>query len=93
MELIREVIDEIALNGLEGTTIPGLWKQLSEKKPPILNEDDDYMKDFIWNGIIQCKQIEFWFVNKERSNVKSDKNSKKKPKSENGKVKVIFNTS
>ena len=86
MDIIREVIDEIALNGLEGATIPGLWNLLSEKKPPLLNQDDDQMKNFIWNGILQCNQIEFWLVNKDKKKpAKASKHSKEAKAIDNGK--------
>ena len=86
MDIIKEVIDEIALEGLEGITIPGLWTLLSEKQPPILNQDDDDMKSFIWNGILQCNHIEFWLVNKgKKIPVKNVKCSKESQRQENGK--------
>ena len=77
MDIIAEVIGEIGLNGLEGTTIPGLWKLLSEKKPPIVNQDDDDMKNFIWNGLCQCDQVEFWWVNKDKEDTSRDDKSLK----------------
>ena len=89
MDIIREVIDEIALNGLEGTTIPGLWNLLSEKKPPLLNQDDDLMKSFIWNGILQCNQIEFWLINKDKKKpAKGSRHSKEAKTFENGKLTI-----
>ena len=90
MDIIREVIDEIALEGLEGITIPGLWTLLSEKSPPILNQDDDDMKHFIWNGILQCNQIEFWLVNKDKRKAhKSVKFTKEAQRQNNGKGLIV----
>lgn len=94
MDIVRRIINDIALAGLEGITLPGLWAMLAEQSPPLLkNDDDDDMKEFIWRSIIQSSQIEFWFVNQAKKI--TDKNAKKSKKTTvgndgNAKINFIF---
>ena len=65
MDLINQALDEIALEGLEGTTIDGLWKLLKESENSLISSEteiDENFKSFIWSGILQCPELEFFLL-------------------------------
>ncbi|XP_077977652.1 general transcription factor 3C polypeptide 1-like [Glandiceps talaboti] len=61
-ELLECCLDEIALDGLEGINIAGLWTRLEQR----LSEDsvklDEYLKQFLWQCIAAHEDIEFFEV-------------------------------
>ncbi len=74
MEMIKQAIDEIALSGLQGVTIPNLWQFLMEVKPPLLKDgSDEELKAFLWKGILRCKEIEFYFFDADNTLQGSEK--------------------
>lgn len=54
MDLVGTVLDEVALEGLEGITLSSLWVRLSDTKFS-LNPDDENVRQFIWFRIIVPK--------------------------------------
>ncbi|KAI8117113.1 General transcription factor 3C polypeptide 1 [Lucilia cuprina] len=68
--LQRVILDEIALEGLEGITLESLWVYLSKSlnlTQPITNQ----LKENVWNFILQVRQhLQFFELPEERSTVK-----------------------
>ena len=83
MDMINIVIDEIALNGLEGVTVPGLWDCLMKREPPLQVESDEKLKSFLWRGILQCSQVNFLWYNQDGKNRKPDEKKRSKKGAEN----------
>lgn len=63
MDLSLLALEEISLEGLEGTTINGLWKLILKRRPPIKCAIDQWTKPFIWNRLAMSPFIEFFHVN------------------------------
>uniref|UniRef100_A0A3Q2Q1G2 Uncharacterized protein n=1 Tax=Fundulus heteroclitus TaxID=8078 RepID=A0A3Q2Q1G2_FUNHE len=51
MDALSIVVDEVALEGLDGITIPSLWIRLQDRKPEFPLKLDDYTKGFIWRSL------------------------------------------
>uniref|UniRef100_T1JE27 Uncharacterized protein n=1 Tax=Strigamia maritima TaxID=126957 RepID=T1JE27_STRMM len=64
-DFISACIDEIALEGLDGITIPSLWLRL-EKRPKFAICIDEASKHFLWNRIALRRDIEFYELCEER---------------------------
>ena len=58
--------DEIALEGLDGITLEGLWKRL-EKRPKFDMALDEKSKKFLWNTIKKLKGIDMFELEEARA--------------------------
>ncbi|XP_069672695.1 general transcription factor 3C polypeptide 1 [Periplaneta americana] len=56
---VSSIIDEIALEGLDGITIEGLWLRLADR-PHFTCVLDDNSKSFFWNVIRQIEDVEMY---------------------------------
>lgn len=63
------VLDEIALEGLEGVTIEGLWKRLSVRLKLTLPLQTKFIEN-VWNFVKQSKQLQFFQLPVEREPLK-----------------------
>ncbi|XP_075236331.1 general transcription factor 3C polypeptide 1 [Lycorma delicatula] len=61
MDYISDILDEIALEGLDGISIDGLWLRLLERPRFVFKENfDEETKDFLWNHIRCFRDVEFY---------------------------------
>ena len=78
MDIVDTAINDIALGGLEGLTLPGLWTWLSQSERPLSVEGDGGLKAFLWRGILQCKELDFWLKDPDWKEPKQPKKGKQK---------------
>ncbi|XP_031719024.1 general transcription factor 3C polypeptide 1 [Anarrhichthys ocellatus] len=69
MEPLSIVADEVALEGLDGITIPSLWIRLADIKPAFPLKLDDCTKEFIWKSLLSNSDLKFYQLPKERDDV------------------------
>ncbi|RDD40570.1 General transcription factor 3C polypeptide 1 [Trichoplax sp. H2] len=64
MQAIAAIIDEIALEGLEGITLPILWMRIDQRQPKIDLTLDDAAKEYIWQKLasLPCGIIDYFIV-------------------------------
>ncbi|RXG68267.1 General transcription factor 3C polypeptide 1 [Armadillidium vulgare] len=71
VDYLTHVEDEIALEGLDGITIQGLWLRLSLRHNfTSYLQLDDNSKKFLWSLIIADEEIEFFALEKPRPELK-----------------------
>lgn len=69
MEPLSIVVDEVALEGLDGITIPSLWIRLEGRKPAFPLKLDDCTKDFLWRSLLNNGDLKFYQLPQERGDV------------------------
>ncbi|KAM9792810.1 general transcription factor 3C polypeptide 1 [Neosynchiropus ocellatus] len=69
MDALSVVEDEVALEGLDGITIPSLWIRLSNRKQPFALKLDDLTKGFIWRYLVSNTELKFYELPEERDDV------------------------
>ncbi|XP_033480322.2 general transcription factor IIIC subunit 1 [Epinephelus lanceolatus] len=69
MDALSIVVDEVALEGLDGITIPSLWIRLENTKPKFPLKLDDCTKELIWRSIISNTDLKVCQLPKEREDV------------------------
>ncbi|XP_039256526.2 general transcription factor 3C polypeptide 1-like [Styela clava] len=63
---IKEIcLDEIALEGLDGITLPALWLRLENRNLPI--KLNNCVKEYLWNFIVQHESLECYQILEDRS--------------------------
>ncbi|XP_071452736.1 general transcription factor 3C polypeptide 1 isoform X2 [Hetaerina americana] len=58
-DYVSIVLEEIALEGLDGITLQGLWMRISQRHGSCLN-NDDCTKSYIWNLIIKLNDVQMY---------------------------------
>ncbi|XP_075686174.1 general transcription factor 3C polypeptide 1 isoform X2 [Rhinoderma darwinii] len=66
MEVLEAVLDEVALEGLDGITLPALWLRLQARVPPFPLLLDAATKQFIWHSLACHPELQFYELPKER---------------------------
>uniref|UniRef100_A0A8C6NY38 Ral transcription factor IIIC subunit 1 n=1 Tax=Nothobranchius furzeri TaxID=105023 RepID=A0A8C6NY38_NOTFU len=69
MEPPSIVADEVALEGLDGITIPSLWIRLEDRRPKFPLKLDDCTKGFIWSYLVSNVDFRFYELPQERENI------------------------
>ncbi|XP_054635319.1 general transcription factor 3C polypeptide 1-like [Dunckerocampus dactyliophorus] len=69
MDPLSMVEDEVALEGLDGITIPSLWIRLEDRKPKFLLKLDDGTKELIWKSLVGNSDLTFYLLPTEREDV------------------------
>ncbi|XP_019717710.1 general transcription factor 3C polypeptide 1 [Hippocampus comes] len=69
MDPLSIVEDEVALEGLDGITIPALWIRLGDRKPRFPLKLDDSTKEFIWRSLVANSDLTFYLLPAERDDV------------------------
>lgn len=59
--------DEIALEGLDGITLPTLWLRLSSHRSKEDLEVTEFMKDYFWRFILQNNEFSFYTLPQDRN--------------------------
>ncbi|XP_050926445.1 LOW QUALITY PROTEIN: general transcription factor 3C polypeptide 1 [Lates calcarifer] len=61
--------DEVALEGLDGITIPSLWIRLEDRQPKFPVKLDDGTKELLWESLISNTDLKFYELPQERDDV------------------------
>ncbi|XP_063738883.1 general transcription factor 3C polypeptide 1 isoform X2 [Eleginops maclovinus] len=69
MDPLSIVVDEVALEGLDGITIPSLWIRLQSRKPAFPLKLDDHTKELIWRSLINNTELKVYQLPQERDDV------------------------
>lgn len=69
MDPLSIVADEVALEGLDGITVPTLWIRLEATQPKFPLKLDDSTKDFLWKSLISNSDLKFYELPHEREDV------------------------
>lgn len=69
MDALSIVVEEVALEGLEGISLPSLWIRLEDRQPGFPLKLDDCTKGFIWRSIINNAELSFYELPEEREDV------------------------
>ncbi|KAF7662374.1 hypothetical protein LDENG_00237400 [Lucifuga dentata] len=69
MDPLSIVVDEVALEGLDGITIPTLWIRLENTKPTFPLKLDPNTKEFIWKSLVNNTELNFYELPQDRENV------------------------
>lgn len=64
-DLRHQLLDEIALEGLDGITLNTLWVRLKER-PDFKLELEDASKNYFWNCILSLKDVEYYELKEDR---------------------------
>ncbi|XP_069839754.1 general transcription factor 3C polypeptide 1 [Dendropsophus ebraccatus] len=66
MEVLEAVLDEVALEGLDGITLPALWLRLQARVPAFPLTLDAATKQFLWQALVCHPELHFYQLPKER---------------------------
>uniref|UniRef100_A0A671TTZ8 Ral transcription factor IIIC subunit 1 n=1 Tax=Sparus aurata TaxID=8175 RepID=A0A671TTZ8_SPAAU len=69
MDPLSIVADEVALEGLDGITLPSLWIRLEGRQPEFPLKLDDSTKELIWKSLINNTDLKFYQLPQEREDV------------------------
>ncbi|XP_076003891.1 general transcription factor 3C polypeptide 1 isoform X2 [Genypterus blacodes] len=69
MDALSIAADEVALEGLDGVTLPSLWIRLENRKPPFPAALDASTKEFIWASLASNSDLSFYELPEERKDV------------------------
>uniref|UniRef100_A0A3B4AM90 Uncharacterized protein n=1 Tax=Periophthalmus magnuspinnatus TaxID=409849 RepID=A0A3B4AM90_9GOBI len=69
MDTQSALVDEVALEGLDGITLPSLWLRLEDRKPKFPQKIDDFTKAFLWRCLVHNPEISFYEQPQERDDV------------------------
>uniref|UniRef100_A0A3Q3AAB1 Ral transcription factor IIIC subunit 1 n=1 Tax=Kryptolebias marmoratus TaxID=37003 RepID=A0A3Q3AAB1_KRYMA len=69
MDSLSIVEDEVALEGLDGITIPTLWIRLENRQPAFPLKLDDSTKGFIWKCLVNNTDLRLYELPQEREDV------------------------
>ncbi|CAN9510592.1 unnamed protein product [Ophioblennius macclurei] len=69
MDPLSIVADEVALEGLDGITLPTVWIRLESREPKFPLKLDDCTKDYIWRSLVCNEDMCFYQLPKEREDV------------------------
>uniref|UniRef100_A0A8C7I506 B-block binding subunit of TFIIIC domain-containing protein n=1 Tax=Oncorhynchus kisutch TaxID=8019 RepID=A0A8C7I506_ONCKI len=69
MDPLDIVMDEVALEGLDGVTILSLWIRLEKRNPVFPRNLDSCTKEFIWKSLVSNHEVDFYELPQERADV------------------------
>ncbi|CAL1600805.1 unnamed protein product [Knipowitschia caucasica] len=69
MDALSALLDEVALEGLDGITLPSLWLRLESRRPKFPQKIDHYTKGFLWRALVHNPEICFYEQPQERQDV------------------------
>ncbi|XP_027139206.1 general transcription factor 3C polypeptide 1 isoform X2 [Larimichthys crocea] len=69
MDPLSVAVDEVALEGLDGITIPTLWIRLEDRQPKFPLKLDDCTRELIWKSLIINTDLKFYQLPQEREDV------------------------
>ncbi|KAI8511588.1 General transcription factor 3C polypeptide 1 [Branchiostoma belcheri] len=69
MDVLEDCLDEVALEGLDGITIPALWLRLERRQPSLRLTLDEFTKPFIWECLATCPSVQIYELPEPRPNL------------------------
>lgn len=69
MDPVSVIEDEVALEGLDGITIPSLWIRLENRQPSFPLQLDEATKEFLWRVLVHNPELRFYQLPQEREDV------------------------
>ncbi|XP_045078682.1 general transcription factor 3C polypeptide 1 [Coregonus clupeaformis] len=69
MDPLDILLDEVALEGLDGVTTTSLWIRLEKRNPAFPLNLDSYTKEFIWKSLVYNHEVDFYELPQERADV------------------------
>nr|XP_015215327.1 PREDICTED: general transcription factor 3C polypeptide 1 isoform X2 [Lepisosteus oculatus] len=66
MDALQMLVDEVALEGLDGVTIPALWLRVENRIPKFPLNLDPASKQFLWQSLVCNPEIEFYELPEKR---------------------------
>ncbi|XP_041133837.1 general transcription factor 3C polypeptide 1-like isoform X2 [Polyodon spathula] len=66
MDALQALEDEVALEGLDGITVSGLWFRIQNRVPKFPLLLDPATKQFLWQALVCNAELEFYELPKER---------------------------
>lgn len=69
MDPLDAVLDEVALEGLDGISIQTLWLRLRSRQPEFCLNLDPLSQQFIWSCLSRTAEIRFYLLPESRRTV------------------------
>ncbi|XP_036268902.1 general transcription factor 3C polypeptide 1 isoform X1 [Pipistrellus kuhlii] len=66
MDALESLLDEVALEGLDGLCLPALWSRLETRVPPFPLPLEPYTQEFLWRALATHPGISFYVEPRER---------------------------
>lgn len=66
MDALESLLDEVALEGLDGLCLPALWSRLEARVPPFPLPLEPYTQEFLWKALATHPGISFYVEPRER---------------------------
>ncbi|KAF4117950.1 hypothetical protein G5714_000001 [Onychostoma macrolepis] len=66
MDPLDAVLDEVALEGLDGISIQTLWLRLRSRQPEFGLNLDPLSQQFLWSCLIRAAEIRFYLLPEDR---------------------------
>ncbi|XP_004856054.1 general transcription factor 3C polypeptide 1 isoform X2 [Heterocephalus glaber] len=66
MDALESLLDEVALEGLDGLCLPALWSRLESRVPPFPLLLEPYTQEFLWRALATHPGISFYEEPRER---------------------------
>lgn len=66
MDALESLLDEVALEGLDGLCLPALWSRLESRSPPFPLMLEPYTQEFLWRALATHPGISFYEEPRER---------------------------
>ncbi|KAM6166644.1 general transcription factor 3C polypeptide 1 isoform 2-T2 [Erethizon dorsatum] len=66
MDALESLLDEVALEGLDGLCLPALWSRLESRVPPFPLPLEPYTQEFLWRALATHPGISFYEEPRER---------------------------
>ena len=60
MDALESLLDEVALEGLDGLCLPVLWSRLETRVPPFPLPLEPYTQEFLWRALATNPGISFY---------------------------------
>ncbi|KAK2817334.1 hypothetical protein Q5P01_025525 [Channa striata] len=69
MDPLSVVADEVALEGLDGITLPSLWIRLEHREPKFPLKLDEGTKEYIWRSLVFNEEFKLYVLPQDRDDV------------------------
>jgi hypothetical protein len=79
MDALESLLDEVALEGLDGLCLPALWSRLESRVPPFPLPLEPYTQEFLWRALATHPGISFYEEPRERPDLQLQDRSATRP--------------
>lgn len=69
MDALSLLADEVALEGLDGITLPSLWTRLQKRQPKFPLQLDEPTKELLWRSLSSDPDMKFYQNPEERDDI------------------------